>query len=268
MKTQRTTIVDGVQTVFPVSFTLGYLDKAHIFVYVGIDDDYTQQVEYRWVSDNAIETLQVLPAGTQLKVRRVVDKSKLINDYNNNAILDEKNLDDSFKQALMWLEEIQDGFPVEEQTWVIRNAVMMMLSLDMNNQSIVNLPKPTTPTEPVRLGDFAELLSTAGSSITRVIHTGNTLTASPATHTKHYFCTSDQDIIVTVERGTGTSQGGKSFLTFFSQLGQGVIHFVPVDGVDLIYPVESSPSTYSKGASVALESIDDTTWLLAGNLGY
>lgn len=162
MKTISTTITNGVQTVFPVSFALGYIDKAHVFVYTG--DVYTEQVGYTWVNETTIETSTVLPANTSLKIRRVIPKTQLINDYTNNAILEEQNLDDSFKQAMMWLEEIEDGFMSSDDMWVIRMSIQMLGNIDMNGYRVFNLPTPTAPTEPVRLQDIPDLVNQAQGS--------------------------------------------------------------------------------------------------------
>lgn len=266
MKTISTTITNGVQTVFPVSFALGYIDKAHVFVYTG--DVYTEQVGYTWVNETTIETSTVLPANTSLKIRRVIPKTQLINDYTNNAILEEQNLDDSFKQAMMWLEEIEDGFMSSDDVWVIRMSIQMLGDIDMNGHKIINLPAPTSPTEPVRLTDFQVLLAEQGSTITRQIVSGTTYTVTAADHTKHLYFTSNTDVTVTVGVATGTTASDKSLLVFITQLGDGAVRLVPDVGVSLIYPTESTAVTYSKGATLALESVEDTHWLLVGNMGY
>lgn len=266
MKTISTTITNGVQTVFPVSFALGYIDKAHVFVYTG--DVYTEQVGYTWVNETTIETSTVLPTNTSLKIRRVIPKTQLINDYTNNAILEEQNLDDSFKQAMMWLEEIADGFMTDEDVWIIRMSIQMLGNIDMNGYKIINLPAPTSPTEPIRLVDFQALLTEHGSTITRQVVESATYTVTPADHTKHLYFTSNTDVTVNVSVATGTTAGNKSVLVFLTQLGDGIVRLVPEAGVELVYPTESAAVTYSKGATLALESVQDTQWLLVGNMGY
>lgn len=165
MKTTSTTITNGVQTVFPVSFALGYIDKAHVFVYTG--NVYTEQTGYTWVNETTIETTSVLPSGTTLNIRRVVPKTALINDYTNNAILEEQNLDQSFKQAMMWLEEIEDGFVTNDDAWIIRTTLQMTKDLDMAGNRILNLPTPSAPTDPVRLQDIdAYFAETVGADLT------------------------------------------------------------------------------------------------------
>jgi hypothetical protein len=89
-----------------------------------------------------------------------------------------------------------------------------------------------------------------------------------ADHTKHLYFTSNTDVTVTVGVGVGTTASDKSLLVFLTQLGDGAVRLVPDAGVTLIYPTESMPVTYSKGATLALESVEDTHWLLVGNMGY
>ena len=163
MKTISTTITNGVQTVFPVSFALGYIDKAHVFVYTG--NVYTEQTGYTWVNETTIETNSVLPSGTTLNIRRVVPKTALINDYTNNAILEEQNLDQSFKQAMMWLEEIEDGFVTNDDAWIIRTTLQMTKDLDMAGNRILNLPAPATPLEPARIQDVKEIITQGTGSL-------------------------------------------------------------------------------------------------------
>jgi len=155
MKTISTTIVNGVQTVFPVSFGLGYIDRAHVYVYTG--SVYTQQIGYTWINSTTIETAQVLPSGTELTIRRVIPKAQLINDYTNAAILEEQNLDNSFKQALMWLEEIEDGFMSSDDAWIIRNKIKFLGDLDMDGFRIKNLPQPVDSTDAARVQDVLQI---------------------------------------------------------------------------------------------------------------
>jgi len=141
--------------VFPVSFGLGYIDRAHVYVYTG--SVYTQQIGYTWINSTTIETDQVLPSGTELTIRRVIPKAQLINDYTNAAILEEQNLDNSFKQALMWLEEIEDGFMSSDDAWIIRNKIKFLGDLDMNGFRIKNLPQPVDSTDAARVQDVLQI---------------------------------------------------------------------------------------------------------------
>ena len=99
---------DGIRTVYPVDFVLGYLDEADIYVYQG--DDHTVQLSYTWQNATTIELSAPIAAATTLRVRRVVDRSQIVNNYSDGAVLNEAQLDASFTQGLMITEEIDDGF--------------------------------------------------------------------------------------------------------------------------------------------------------------
>lgn len=267
MKTISTTITNGVQTVFPVSFTLGYIDKAHVFVYTD-NNVYTEQTGYVWINDTTIETTSVLPAGTKLNIRRVVNKTQLINDYTNDAILDELNLDNSFKQAMMWLEEIEDGFVTTDDVWVIRMSIQMLGDLDMNNHRITNLPEPVGVTEPLRLSDFYRLLQEADALIKVVGTSSTSFSVGESDHTKHYICMANDNITVVANPTTTVEATGKSVLIFFTQVGNGVITVTGAEGVNLVHPEDSTPTTYSRGSTIGLLAISNNSWVVVGNLGY
>jgi hypothetical protein len=102
---------DGVRTVYPVSFVLGYLQQQDVYVFVGTDP--TVQVNYSWQDSASIE-LDAAPAiGTTLTIRRIAARDGAINDYQNGAVLEENNLDNSFAQGLMIDEELEDGFATD-----------------------------------------------------------------------------------------------------------------------------------------------------------
>jgi len=107
-QTIRTNVGDGVQTLYPVSFDLGYVSRDYVYVYTG--DDYTVQLDYVWISDSQIELSTPVAIGIEFYIRRVVPRNVPFNDYEDGAILRESNLDDSFVQALMINEELSDGF--------------------------------------------------------------------------------------------------------------------------------------------------------------
>lgn len=100
----------GDRSTYPVSFGLGFISREHVYVYTGELTEYDTQLSYTWSNSNTIELDEPLTDGQVMYIRRVVPRNKLINDYEDGAILRESNLDASFAQALMILEEIQDGF--------------------------------------------------------------------------------------------------------------------------------------------------------------
>lgn len=142
---------NGVSTVYTLDFTLGYLRKEFIYVYSG--DDYQNQLNYSWVSSSQIELDAPVPAGVSFHIRRVVPRDEPINDYEDGAILVAKNLDASFAQLLMILEEVDDGYVTLEEVLAIAG------DLDMQGNRILNLPIPLSETEPVRLRELKDAVA-------------------------------------------------------------------------------------------------------------
>lgn len=143
METIKTYYGEAGRTVYPVDFNLGYLDRSHIYVYAG--EVPTEQLAYSWLNANQIELVTPFTVGAPFVIRRITPRNELFNDYENGAILEERNLDDSFKQTLMVLEEWEEGsFP---------NGLTLASDIDMQGYRILNLPKPVLPHEPVRLQD-------------------------------------------------------------------------------------------------------------------
>jgi len=104
----RTYIGDGVQTIFPVSFTLGYIDKSYVFVHLE-SNPYNFQENYTWVNDTQIELVNPLANAARLVITRRIPRNSLVNDYVNGAVLRGKHLDDSNLQHLMLEEEDADA---------------------------------------------------------------------------------------------------------------------------------------------------------------
>lgn len=163
MNTIKTYVGQPDRTVYPVDFTLGYLDRTHVYVYAG--DNPENQLLYSWVNANQIELAEPFATGEEFKIRRITPRDMIFNDYENGAILEERNLDDSFKQSLMILEEWEDGsFP---------NGLNMANDINMNGHRILNLPKPTLPHEPLRLEDavidVSQVLPTSDLALIRTL---------------------------------------------------------------------------------------------------
>lgn len=143
MRTIKTYVGEVGRTVYPVDFGLGYLDRSHVYVYAG--DTPTEQLQYTWPNANQIELVTPFTTGAEFKIRRITPRHSLFNDYENGAVLEEQNLDDSFKQTLMVLEEWEDGsYP---------DGLKMLGDIDMQGNRILNLAKPLLPHEPLRLQD-------------------------------------------------------------------------------------------------------------------
>lgn len=139
-KTIKTYVGEAGRTIYPVDFNMGYLDKSDIYVYSG--DDYNVQLSYTWVNSTQIQLAEPFALGGTFYIRRIVTRDNTTNDYEDGAILRESNLDDSFKQALMILEEIEDGF-ISESPFELKG------DLDMTGGRIINLRTPIDDNEPV-----------------------------------------------------------------------------------------------------------------------
>ncbi len=131
---------DGSRTLYPVQFDLGHIREDYVYVYQGGHTAYNTQLAYTWVSDTQIELTTPVEANTKFYIRRIVDRNTLLNDYQNGALLDEENLDDSYKQTLAIVEEITDGF------WATGDvASAFNTDIDLQGHKIANLTMATTP---------------------------------------------------------------------------------------------------------------------------
>jgi len=110
--TKKTHTGDGATVLYPVNFTNGFISRDDVYVYLD-GTVYTDQIAYTWVNDTQIQ-ITVPVADTQVfYIQRIVQRDDAVNDYTDGAILKEKNLDDSYNQALMIIEEMDDGFVLE-----------------------------------------------------------------------------------------------------------------------------------------------------------
>lgn len=157
-QTIRTNSGTGSATVYDVSFDLGYLSRDHIYVYTG--EDHTEnQIAFTWVNDGQIQC--TIPSGQEFYIRRVVPRDAPINDYTDGAILREKNLDASFAQALMILEEIQDGY-------ANLGIFDLAVPLDMNGNVIRQVGDGTEPDDAINLAQALRIAeAAAGAKIVR-----------------------------------------------------------------------------------------------------
>lgn len=108
-ETIRTYTSDGVQVLYPVDFVNGFIKREYVFVYL-TENAYTTQVAYTFISDSQIQLTSPVALDGVFHIRRVVPRDVAVNDYTDGSVLKEKNLDDSYDQAIMILEEIEDGY--------------------------------------------------------------------------------------------------------------------------------------------------------------
>lgn len=108
------------------------------------------------------------------------------------------------------------------------------------------------------------------STMNMVITPDTSFSVSADNHITHFCCTSNSGVGVTVNAPILTSTGDPvtGALIFFTQIGDGTINLVAASGISLIYPEDASPTTFSKGATIAIESMSATQWIVSGNMGY
>ena len=139
-----------------------------------VTDAYTLQLDYEWLNDTQIELTEVMPQGVSFNIRRIVPRNDIVNRYTNGAILREYYLNDSFRQALMLLEEVADGFIAADGELLQLSgnldmngfSINNLADLDMGGNSIINLPEPIDGTSPARLQDLQEYAADNGILLT------------------------------------------------------------------------------------------------------
>ena len=158
---------DGVRTVYPVVFALGYLQRSDVHVYTG--DDPNTQLEYTWQDSATIELNTPVPTGTPLTIRRIAQRTSAINDYQDGAVLNEHNLDNSFAQGLMLDEELSDGFFVGHD-----EELLVQHDLNLAGNNLKGVGYATLPDEAVPLAQSDERL--AAGLATKLPLVGGTMT--------------------------------------------------------------------------------------------
>ncbi len=94
---------DGVSTDYTVNFTGGYLTREGIrFTVDG------SPVGVTWVSDGIIRFNEPPPNGSSVKIERVTNVESLVNRYKDGSTMTEANLDESFSQAILKLQELHN----------------------------------------------------------------------------------------------------------------------------------------------------------------
>ena len=158
---------DGVTTTIDVDFDLGYLRQEFVYVYLD-GNSYTNQLSYQWINSSQIELDAPVQSGQVFYVRRVIPRNEPVNDYEDGAILKEKNLDDSFVQTLMILEEIKDGFIQVEGEFTIGTDMSIDGELDMNDNRIKNVANAIESGDAINWQQAVDLLAQGGTPVTTV----------------------------------------------------------------------------------------------------
>lgn len=135
-------VSNGIQTVYPISFALGYLKQKDVYVYQGEHGNYKNQLLWSWVDDNNIELAAPLPNGESFWIRRVVPRLDL-NNYFESAALNPRSIDETHLQLLMLAQELMDGFGDPDGLGNIKNI------LDMRGYRITGLAAGIDATDAV-----------------------------------------------------------------------------------------------------------------------
>lgn len=95
--------VDGATNLFGFSF--GYLDAAHIQVYVdGVED-----TAFTWNNSQTVQTSFMPTAGSTVIVRRSTPKDNRLVDFEDGSMLTEANLDKDANHLFFVMQEALDG---------------------------------------------------------------------------------------------------------------------------------------------------------------
>lgn len=101
------------QPTYAVNFSLGYLDPAHVTCRVNEEVDGAGEPVFRtinFLSEGVVNSISgSLTNGDLIVFERTVPSNVLQHDYQDGALLIEDNLDESFKQVLMLVQEVLDG---------------------------------------------------------------------------------------------------------------------------------------------------------------
>lgn len=149
---------DGTTTQYDITFDLGYLREEFVYVYLA-SDDYTTQLSYSWINSTRIQLDTPVANGVSFHIRRVIPRNAPVNDYQEGAILREDNLDDSFVQSIMILQEIQDGYLVPSGDFLIDSNLNMLQNEITNCVKLSGLEDAIDPTAAVPLQQLLNYLT-------------------------------------------------------------------------------------------------------------
>ena len=106
-------VYNGGPQQFNLNFALGYVSRSHVFCYIEGELDGSGNQVYKsfdWIDDNTIEVTDTLTVGQEVTVQRVVPKQQLYVDFTNEGTATRRNLNTGFRQSLMAVHELLDGF--------------------------------------------------------------------------------------------------------------------------------------------------------------
>jgi len=105
---------------------------------------------------------------------------------------------------------------------------------------------------------------------------GTSFTVTGLNHNNHFMVNSEEPVTIIVGKPVMDTpiDYQKGILIYFTQIGEGGVFLETLElpeeetPLNLIYPKDSSPQTFSQGSTIAIESRNNTDWVVTGNLGY
>ena len=97
---------------FDLNFTLGYISRSDVFVYIEDElDSEDNQIfrEFDWLTDNRVRVQGDIADGSTVVLQRVVTKQGLALDFSVSGAVTRTSLEVGFKQLLMTVHELYDG---------------------------------------------------------------------------------------------------------------------------------------------------------------
>lgn len=109
----------------------------------------------------------------------------------------------------------------------------------------------------------------ADSNTVKLVNTSNAgIDIDSSDQAKHFLCSSNQPVTVTMNSAGNVEITNKGVTVFFTQMGEGTVTLVGANGIQLVHPQDSTPTTYDKGSTIAAIAVSSSQWIVAGNLGY
>lgn len=151
----------GVTGPYAVNFTLGFLSRSHVTAFVRGELDSQGNQVYRdisWVDDGLINIAGALPYGSMFVISRDTPAISLIHDYQDGAVLNEQNLDESNLQSLMLMQELHDG----------KRSDVLYGELDANTFRLTNLAPGVAGSDAVTMAQLGVVNALAQTTVDRV----------------------------------------------------------------------------------------------------
>lgn len=101
-------IGDGERITWEISFAGGYIKREHVKAITTDLDGNTNEVSLDWDGDSTVKISPPVPYGYGLTIFRDTPKDKPTADFQDGAVINERNLDDNAKQAVFIAAEALD----------------------------------------------------------------------------------------------------------------------------------------------------------------